>query len=238
MAKRAREDWKTYGNVFDNFTIQNLRKLSSQGFFEELDTTLRPGKEANVFTAVKNTGEKVIVKIYRLENCNFNKMFEYISQDPRYSFLKGQKRKIIFAWTQREYRNLMKAREVIRVPSMYAFKDNILVMEFINEGEREAPLLKDSHMENPEEVFNEIIDNMAKLHSVGLVHGDLSEFNILMQNNRPVFIDFSQTSSIKAGNAKEMLIRDLKNIVKFFSKYDFEMTSFEELWEKITSKTK
>lgn len=237
MAKIAREEWKTYGNVFDNFTINNLRKLSSQGYFQELESTLSPGKEANVFTAVKNNGEKVIVKIYRLENCNFNKMFEYLAQDPRYSFLRGQKRKIIFTWTQREYRNLMKAREVIRVPSVYVFKDNIIVMEFINDGDGEAPLLKNVKLENPKEMFDEIILNMKKLFSVGIIHGDLSEFNILVQNNRCVFIDFSQGSSTEASNSKDLLTRDINNVMKFFSK-KCEIPSFESVYDEITNKTK
>ncbi|MGE0793024.1 MAG: serine protein kinase RIO [Candidatus Woesearchaeota archaeon] len=238
MVRNSREAFKTYGNVFDNFTINNLRKLSSQGHFEELNTTLKPGKEANVFTATKSSGEDVVVKIYRLENCNFNKMFDYISQDPRYSTLKGQKRKIIFAWTQREYRNLMKAREIIRVPSVYAFKDNIIVMEFINDGDLAAPLLKDVELKNPKKVFNEIIKNMKKLFEIGLVHGDLSEFNILMQNNRPVFIDFSQSCSIEAGNAKHMLERDIKNICLFFRRFKVDMPSEDEILLKMTKKSK
>jgi len=238
MAKIAREEWKTYGNVFDNFTINNLRKLSSQGYFEELEQTLSPGKEANVFVARKKNGVEVVVKIYRLENCNFNKMFEYISQDPRYLFLKGQKRKIIFAWAQREYRNLLKARSCIRVPSVYVFKDNILVMEYINDGNKIAKPMKDVDLEDNQKVFDEIIDGVEKLYKEGLVHGDLSEFNILIQNQRPVFIDFSQSSSIEARNAPELLKRDLFNICKYFKKKGVNMLTSDEIFDKILANSK
>jgi RIO kinase 1 len=233
MVREGREEWKTYGNVFDNFTINNLRKLSSQGYFEELNSTLSPGKEANVFTATKNDGHEVVVKIYRLENCNFNKMYEYISQDPRYVHLKGNKRRLIFAWTQREFRNLMKARDVIRVPSVYTFKDNIIVMEKIEEKGVIAPLLMNVDLENPKKVYEEIVSNMKKLFKLGIIHGDLSEFNILIQNDRPVFIDFSQSSSTDALNAKELLLRDVKNIHKFFKKKVENIPSEREIFEEI-----
>ena len=84
MAKTTKEKFKTYGNVFDNFTLRNLFNLSSKGFFEE--DSLSPvsiGKEANVFSAKCKDG-KVILKIYRLETCDFNQMYKYIRNDPRF----------------------------------------------------------------------------------------------------------------------------------------------------------
>lgn len=233
MAKKTKEAWKTYGNVFDQYTINNLQKLTTQGYFEELTNTLSPGKEANVFAAEKLDGTKVIVKIYRLENCNFNKMFEYISQDPRYAYLKGKKRKIIFAWTQREYRNLIKAREIIRVPTVYTFKDNIVVMEYIDEDNMPALQLKNADLKNPRETFDEILDFVKKLYANGLVHGDLSEFNILMQNNKVVFIDFSQTTASNALNARELLRRDLYNVFNFFTRKKVALPDIEETYEAI-----
>ena len=130
MAKKTKEEWKIYKNVFDNFTLLNLHKLSSQGHFDELTSPVALGKEANVFSAVKGSG-RIIVKIYRLENCNFNKMYSYIAPDPRYAGVKKRKRLVVLSWVQREYRNLLKAREVIRVPTPIAVKDNVLLMEFI-----------------------------------------------------------------------------------------------------------
>jgi RIO kinase 1 len=62
----------------------------------------------------------------------------------------------------------------------------------------------------------------------------LSEFNILMQNGRPVFIDFSQSCSVEAGNAPELLKRDLSNMCKFFKKLDVDVPSVSEIFDKIT----
>lgn len=236
VVNRSREEWKTYGNVFDAFTLRNLEHLASQGYFEELKGSVALGKEANVFMAKTKDGQQVAIKIYRLENCNFNKMYEYISQDPRYLHLKGDKRRIIFSWTQREYRNLLKARELIRVPTPMTFKDNIVITEFIDENGEAAPQLKNASLENPAQTFEEIIDMMKQLFKTGLVHGDLSEFNILMQHEKPVFIDFSQGTAKDSPNAKELLKRDIENICRFFKKQGVK-SSLDEVYSRIIDKS-
>ena len=227
VVNRSREEWKTYGNVFDKFTESNLRKLSSQGYFEELESTVALGKEANVFIARTKEDTHIIVKIYRLENCNFNKMLSYIVQDPRYMSLKGQRRKIIFAWTQREYRNLLKSREFVRVPTPLVCKENIILMELIDEGGDVAQKLKDVDLPNPQKTFDEVIVGVRKLFKGGLVHGDLSEFNILMQQGQVVFIDLSQMTTTASSHAPELLKRDIDVICSFFNRKGLKVVSSE-----------
>lgn len=216
MVRNSREDWKTYGNVFDEFTRRLLFKLSGQGFFDELEQLVTLGKEANVFVAKKGDGH-VIVKIYRLENCNFNKMYEYIRQDPRYVAMPKSRRKVIFSWVQREYRNLLKAREAIRVPTPMAFKDHVLVMELIGH-DSVSPMLKNSHPKDPKAFFDIVLERIIELWKSGLVHGDLSEFNILNHDEEPVFIDFSQATVTDAKEAKNLLLRDVENLCNFFKR--------------------
>ncbi len=234
MAKNTREEWKVYKNVFSEFSLRNIFKLSTEGHFKELVSPIQMGKEANVFTAITKDDRYVIVKIYRLENCNFNKMFEYIASDPRYSRLKKQKRAIVFAWTQREFKNLMIAREGIRVPTPITFKDNILVMEMIGDP---APMLKDARPKDPEKFLKKVFENMYKLKKTGLVHGDLSEFNILNQEEEPVFIDFSQTTYAASFNSTALFDRDMGNIKRFFRKMLSEET-IETILSDIQSKFK
>src|SRR3989344_2054706 len=126
MARITREKFDTFGNVFDQFTYRNLFKLSSQGHFIELQSPISIGKEANLFTAHTADG-MVVVKIYRLQTCDFNRMYENLRTDPRFQNTKRQRRQVIFAWCKREYRNLLKARQVgVRVPTPHAFLYNIL----------------------------------------------------------------------------------------------------------------
>lgn len=217
MATYGNEKMKTMHNVFDAFTNQTIFKLISQGHFDGLQSPISIGKEANLFTAKKGEG-RVIVKIYRLEACDFNRMYDYIKEDPRYQNLTGKKRKIILAWVQREFRNLLLAREAgVTVPTPFTFMNNVVVMELIGDKEI-SPKLKDSPPEKPQEFLDEIIDNMRKLYKAGLVHADLSPFNILNYNERPVFIDFSQCSSKGTSRANEFLERDITNVVNFFKK--------------------
>ena len=133
--------------------------------------------------------------------------------------LKDKKRKVIFAWAQREYRNLMNARDAqANVPIPIAFLNNILVLEFIGRNGSIAPKLKDSVPKNKKQFFDKIIDSIRKLYKAGLVHADLSAFNILNFEDNPVFIDMSQATTLKHPRAEEFLERDVKNICIFFRK--------------------
>ena len=218
MAKIAREKFKTLNDVFDIFTEGTIHKLITQGYLRGLESPISIGKEANIFSALTEDRGKVIVKIYRLETCDFNRMFDYIRNDPRYTHLKNNKRKTIFAWTQREYRNLHLARQAgVRVPKPITFKNNVLVMEFIGK-ESAAPRLKDGIPKKPEAFLKGIADNMSKLYRAGLVHSDLSAFNILNNDESPVLIDFSQCTSIEDSRAEEYFNRDIHNICEFFRK--------------------
>ena len=221
MVRKSREDWKIYKNVFDNFTLLNLHKLSSQGHFDELQSPVALGKEANIFTAVKGS-DKIIAKIYRVENCNFKKMYSYIAPDPRFSGMKKRRRLVILSWVQREYRNLLKAREAIRVPTPIAIKDNVIIMEFIGKSQP-APQLKDSPPKNPKKFFEKTKNNMRKLYKARMIHADLSEFNILNFEEQPIFIDFSQATVADHPQAKEFLKRDVRNIVKYFTKQGLKL---------------
>lgn len=232
MGKITRERFKTYNNVFDAFTLRNLFKLASEGFFEDLKSAIFLGKEANIFTAERKDGSLVIVKIYRLENCNFNKMFDYIKQDPRYEGLSKKRREIIFSWTQREFRNLLKAREVIRVPTPLKVKDNIIVMEMIGDDDP-APELRNSYPKDAEGFFDKIINNIRKLYRSGLVHGDLSHFNILNNQDEPVFIDFSQGTLVDNSQAEELLRRDVGNLATFFESKLGISRNVDEIMKKI-----
>lgn len=225
------ERFRTEKGVFDEFTKRNLFYLSSKGYFDELKSPIFVGKESNVFSAYK--GKKlVIIKIYRVQNADFKKMYDYIGKDTRYEHLKKKRREIIFAWTQREFKNLHKAGKAkINSPKPIAVKDNILIEEFIGDDEP-APQLKNAYPQNPEKFLKILVKDLKKLYKEGLVHGDLSSFNILNYKEKPVIIDYSQSTTTKTSNAQELMERDLGNIARFFKRLGVKVTT-EDLLKKI-----
>lgn len=228
------ERFKTLKGVFDEFTNRTLFELQSRGHFDELLSPVTVGKESNVFLASKGK-DKVIVKIYRIQNCDFNRMFEYIKKDPRYEFLKKHSRQIVLAWAQREYKNLLRAQKTgIRAPKPIVVMNHILVEEMIGDKEP-APMLKDAKPKDPKKFFALILEDMKKLYEGELIHGDLSPFNILNHEEKPYFIDFSQATLVKTPNSEELLQRDMHNIMQFFFKLGIKEKE-EETLNKIVKK--
>jgi RIO kinase 1 len=237
MVRDSREEWKTYNSVFDNFTNRLLFKLASQGYFDELRTIIAPGKEAVVFIAGAKDGSPVAVKIYRLETANFNKMYSYIRVDPRYQKLTNRQRQVIFSWTEREYRNLLLAREAnVRAPMPIAHNSNILVMEFIGD-EEPSPLLKHATPQNPQQFAADCFLLLERWAAAGMVHGDLSEYNIINHHEEPVFIDFSHSVPLKAPNSRELLERDVKNVCNYFRKLGVNKDEKEMVRELLSEKS-
>lgn len=230
------ERFKTIKGVFDEFTNRTLFELESRGAFDELVSPLKVGKESSVFVAVKD-GKKVIVKIYFIQCANFMKMYDYIRKDPRYEYLQNHRRQIILAWAQREYKNIHRARDAkVLVPKPLAWLNHIIIEEFIGDEEA-APPLKDAPPQNPKKFFDDVVKAMIKMYKAGLIHGDLSAFNILNHHEKPYLIDFSQATLTKAPNSDELLERDVENIVRYFVKLGVK-TSKEELLAKILKQKK
>jgi RIO kinase 1 len=221
--REGKENFKTKHGVFDDFTNRTIFKLITEGHFKGLESPINIGKESNVFSALTDSG-RVIVKIYRLETCDFNIMYNYIKDDPRYEKLKRKKRKIIFAWVQREFRNLMKSREAqVNVPLPITFLNNVLVLEFVGKNNEIAPKLKDKVPKNKKLFFDKIVDNIKKMYGAGLVHADLSAFNILNLDEVPVFIDMSQATTLENPQAEDFLKRDARNVASFFNKHGLKV---------------
>jgi RIO kinase 1 len=232
----AKERFKAYENVFDESTMRAIFKLSSQGYFDDLKGTIKIGKEANVFSATKGDG-LVAIKIYR-KSANFKKMYEYMAPDPRFSGLKRNKTNIIYSWAKKEYRNLLRARSAgLKVPKPIAVYNNILVMEFIGDKDAAQQMNKDKPTTSELKSFYEtLIKDLKKLYVEGkIVHADISEFNILNYNGKPVIIDFSHAVDIKYPNVKQLLERDVKILVRFFKRQGLKIDEDKE-WAKWTVK--
>ena len=229
------EDKRVGSEVFDTITLKTLYKLANTGNIHSLNGAISTGKEANVFKGADENDEFVAVKIYRVTTSDFKKMQNYIQGDPRFHVRMGNKRQLINTWVNKEFRNLQRADEAgVRVPKPIIAKNNVLVMEFIgdDEGNAARPMIY-SDIKDPKTLLNKIIEYMKLLYQkAGLVHGDLSSYNILIQNDEPVFIDISQGMIRDHPISRELLNRDIENIIKYFRKLNVDIT-FEEMESEI-----
>jgi RIO kinase 1 len=210
------EKRKISERVFDNATLLTLTKLARKGAFTELKSIVSQGKEANVYHGLRND-ESVALKIYAYETSDFRNMGKYIRGDPRFASWKNR-RQLVQLWARKEYANLSRVCDFVECPKPVAVLNNVLVMEFIGDGGIPAPRLKESEPSKPKQYFKKIIEYEEKMYADGLVHGDLSEYNIL-DWGRPILIDFSQGVVLEHPMAEELLERDVGNIVNYFQRH-------------------
>lgn len=227
---------KVFQNVFDHKTSMALVKLYENDVLETVYGVIESGKESVIFLADTPEGERVVVKIYMTRAGNFREMKDYLRGDKRFRSVKDDRRSVIHEWCKKEYRNLKIARENVRCPEPIAVRKNILVMEFIGEDFSPYPKLKDVDFENPQEAYEDTIKGIKRLWNEGeLVHGDLSEYNIVVDGEgRKVWIDFSQGVHIDHPEAVELLRRDIENVASFFERKGAD-TDTEKAFESVIS---
>jgi RIO kinase 1 len=211
-------NFKVRDNVFDEVTFLALHKLAHKKWFTAIGGSISTGKEANVFYGEREEAA-IAIKIYRIQSANFTTMSSYITGDRRFSQVKKSRKDLIFAWTRKEFSNLVRAKDAgIPVPEPIVWDRNILIMSFLGEGECPFPQLRTADIREPAEVYDMILNYIGILYKKAeIVHGDLSEFNILY-GDKPYIIDMGQSVTRDHPRALQFLMRDIRNINRFFKK--------------------
>jgi RIO kinase 1 len=243
------EGFKVEASVFDDATYAALYKLVQDGYVDALGGPISTGKEANVHAALGgelarelfvdaevadriSAGEfEVAVKVYRINASNFQDMREYLIGDPRFDEL-SEKKDIVLAWTRKELANLRRARAAgVRVPTPLGVERNVLVMEFLGTDGRRAKRLTEVDIENARTAYEVLREYMRRLYTAGLIHGDLSEYNVLFHEGQLVVIDVGQAVTVHHPNAGDFLDRDCENVASFFSRQGLDVTGSQlETW--------
>ena len=217
--------------VFDRSTLMTIAKLFSDRILETIEFPISTGKEAVVFSAktadshpgVEDTGWAA-VKIYRISNAEFRTLARYIDGDPRFDKVKKDLRNIIYTWSQKEFKNFLRSEAAgINVPHVFHVRRNVLVMELITNGEKIAQMMKDVKLKDPHVFYHDLLGQVRTLfQKAKLVHADMSEYNVLVRDDRPVIIDMGQAVVLEHPNAMEFLERDVRNLVRVFTKLGVE----------------
>jgi len=233
--------FETIEEVFDVATVKAILDLVRRGMLYELKGVVSAGKEARVYWGVDKEGRDLAVKIYLTTSAEFRKgILKYIRGDPRFEGkVPSSFRKLIMLWARKEFRNYKLMYETgVSVPKPIAQHENILIMEFIGERGRRAPLLKEVVLSEDAyyELFKGILLDVRKMYlRAGLVHSDLSEYNVMIWRGRHYIIDVSQSVKKTHPNAMDFLKRDLRNIHRYFrDELGLEVPSVEVMFKCVT----
>jgi len=225
------KELKIERKVFDEKTLFAIYKLITKGVVKSVESEIKEGKESVVLSAKDKEGKWLALKVYKT-SCDFRTMWTYLVGDPRFSNTKKNRRSVIYNWCKREFKNLKIAFDAgVTCPEPIAFNENVLVIRFVGKDGELASRLIDVKLENPEDAYDFILEDYEKLLKAGLVHTDLSAYNILIFEV-PYMIDLSQAVPVKHQLAKEFLMRDLKNINDYFKKVGVKIIETEKLFDK------
>ncbi len=231
--RKTREDLKIYEEIFDQRTLFTLYELIRKGYISEIGGVVNSGKEAVIING-RLKSEEIAIKVYRTLTTPFRDRRLYIVGDRRFRKMRRNIRQMVMLWALKEYKNLKRMYENgVSVPKPVYCQNNVLIMSFIGEDGIPAPLLKDAEMNSPHEVFQQVIDDIYRMYcGARLVHGDLSEYNILLWD-RPVIIDVSQAVLSSHPYAQEFLLKDIRNVLRFFSKRGVDVPQEEKIFKDI-----
>jgi len=228
-------------------TPSRILPLVEDGLVDEVIRRLMSGKEADVFM-VRCGDEIRCAKVYKeASKRSFKKAVEYQegrkvrnsrrqrAMEKGSKFGRQQQEDI---WQNAEVDALYTlANAGVRVPQPYGCFDGVLIMELITDDNGDvAPRLNDVDMsaEQAIEDHAEMMENIKLMLCAGLIHGDLSEFNVLVDDYGPVVIDLPQAVDAAANNnAKRMLTRDINNMTNYYSQYapELKQTQYaKEMW--------
>lgn len=228
-------------------TPDRLQPLMDEGLIDSVQRQLMSGKEAMVFV-VQSGGETVCAKVYKeANNRSFRQAVDYTenrktknSRQAR-AMAKGTKfgrQAMEAAWQSAEVDALYRlAAAGVRVPKPINFHAGVLLMELVCDANGDAaPRLNDMSF-TPEDArihHATLIREVVRMLAAGVVHGDLSEFNILVSADGPVIIDLPQAVDAAGNNhAAAMLERDVANLRHYFGRFAPELLATDygrEIW--------
>ncbi|ELZ10109.1 RIO-like kinase [Halovivax asiaticus JCM 14624] len=219
------DQFKVEQSVFDDATFAALYKLVQDGHVEAFGGPISTGKEANVYQALGPDDTEVAVKVYRINASSFRQMRSYLEGDPRFEGLGGKKKDVVLAWVKKEFANLRRAeRAGVRVPEPIATERNVLVMEYIGDEAGRARRLGEVTIENPQTAYEVLREYMRRLYAAGIVHGDLSEYNVVFHDGQLIVIDLGQAVTVHHPNSREFLERDCTNVASFFRRQGVDVS--------------
>jgi len=229
-------------------TPKRLQSLLEEGLIDSVVRQLMSGKEATVYV-VRCAGETLCAKIYKdATQRSFRQAVDYTenrkiknSRQAR-AMAKGTRfgrESQEAAWRSAEVDALYRlAAAGVRVPAPRNFYEGVLLMELVTDEHGDAAPRLNDVIFTPEDAMvyhGALIGEVVRMLCAGIVHGDLSEFNILLAADGPVIIDLPQAVDAAGNNhANRMLLRDVENLRDFFGRFEPSLLVTDygnEIWD-------
>ena len=224
-------------------------RLKEQHFKQHFQNHNLAGKEANVYHCTGRGGEDGkdeeedslphhrAIKIYKTSILVFKDRDKYVSGEFRFRQGYGRKnpRKMVQTWAEKEMRNLVRLHGAgVPSPKPLLLRSHVLLMEFLGRDGWPAPRLKDAALSESKarELYRSVLVSVRRMyHQCKLVHGDLSEYNMLYHQGDAFIIDVSQSVEHDHPHALEFLRKDLHNVTEFFRKLGVAVLGLRELFD-------
>src|SRR5512136_1250356 len=198
-----------YALVFSGYDTLALMTLTRNGTISALGSKIGEGKESVVYEAL-GLGP-VAIKFHRVGQRSFSSARlnrDYMPEEGHCPWLIASRRS-----AEREFLALTTLHPKVSVPLPIAQNRHTVVMSLIN-----GPNLNHCRLEEPQQILDEILVYAGIAYRKGVIHADLSEYNILMEEGRSVIIDWPQWVETSHPNARSILERDIDNILTFFKR--------------------
>ncbi|MGD0329914.1 MAG: serine protein kinase RIO [Nitrososphaeria archaeon] len=214
---------KTYEQALDGRTLTTLYELTKKKIIYRLGGPIGSGKESKIFLAKDFDDKDIALKVFLTSTAEFKKRLPYILGDRRFEGMKKNGYWLIKLWAKKEYVNLNTAfYNSVNVPKPITVLNNVLAMEFIGKEGKKAPLLAD--VEPTKTDYLKVVEMIRRLYfKAKLVHSDLSEHNIFKLGSEIYFFDFGSAVVADHPNALEFLLRDVRNVNRFFIRNGIEV---------------
>jgi RIO kinase 1 len=237
MLEKESDELEVLEEVFDRFTREGIDKIIRRNVIDKIHGVIKAGKEARIYWGEAPSGDELAIKIYYTTTADFKRgMIKYIEGDPRFKKIQRGTRSLIYMWTQKEFKNLQLCDKAnVNTPKPIAFNKNILVMTFIGSDGVPAPLLREVSLDDPGKFYLDLLSELRLLYTgARLVHGDLSEYNIMVWNEVPVIFDLSQALLVTHPISDELLQRDISNVNTYFKRLGVVIAENDKLeqWVK------
>jgi RIO kinase 2 len=215
LVERESMHYLGYRIDFDAYDLLALSDFVKRGTVKAFGERIGVGKESVVYEALGET--HLAVKFHRQGRTSFKhirRLRDHLTDQTKVPWIYAAA-----LAARHEFAIMEKLYPIVSIPRPFAVSRHVLAMEFVN-----GPALNRITLSDPENGLNMILGEVAAAWGLGVIHADLSEFNVMVDESGPKIIDWPQAVEVTHPHAQELLERDLVNVLRFFErKYRIEM---------------